>query len=103
MAKPYSAEVKAHAISYTMDQLDRYSSVYSACADLAPKLNVSRETLRRWVVQAQIDAGNRKAPSNDQLDEIRALKLRVRDLEESNEILKQSAIFFARELDPRRR
>lgn len=102
MAKPYSVEVKTHAVSYAMDRLDQYNSVYSACADMAPRLNVSRETLRRWVVQAQIAAGGHNGPTSDQLAEIKALKSKVRDLEEVNEILKQSTIFFARELDPRR-
>ena len=35
--------------------------------------------------------------------EVYGLRAEVRDLEESNEILKQASIFFARELDPRHR
>lgn len=102
MAKPYSAEVRTHAVSYAMDRLDRYTSVYSACVDMAPKLNVSTETLRRWVVKAQIAAAGHNRPTSEQLAEIKALKSKVRDLEEVNEILKQSTIFFARELGQRR-
>lgn len=40
--------------------------------------------------------------TSEELAEIKALKAKVKDLEETNEILRQSAIFFARELDPRR-
>jgi transposase len=102
MPKQYTPEVKGRAVTYVLDSLDRYKSVYGACQDLAPKLNIGAETLRRWVVQAQIDAGDRTGPTSEELAEIKALKAKVKDLEESNEILRQSAIFFARELDPRR-
>ncbi len=105
MPKQYTPEVKGRAVTYVLDRLDRldrYKSVYGACQDLAPKLNIGAETLRRWVVQAQIDAGDRTGPTSEELAEIKALKAKVKDLEETNEILRQSAIFFARELDPRR-
>lgn len=102
MPKQYTPEVKARAVDYTMERLDRYKSVYAACNDTAPKLNVGKETLRRWVLQAQVDSGERTEPTSEELAEIKALKAKVRDLEEANGILKASAIFFARELDPRR-
>ena len=53
--------------------------------------------------RAQVDAGDKTGPSSDELEEIKRLRAEVRDLKESNEILKQASIFFARELDPRRR
>lgn len=40
-----------------LDRLGNYPSVSAACRDLAPKLNVGAETLRKWVMQAQADAG----------------------------------------------
>lgn len=102
MPKQYSQDVKNRAVSYVLDRLDRYKSVYAACEDLGPKLNVGKESLRRWVIQAQVDTGDRTGPTSEDLAEIKALKAKVKDLEETNEILRQSAIFFARELDPRR-
>jgi transposase-like protein len=66
-------------------------------------LNVGVETLRKWVLQAQIDAGTKSGPSSTELEEIQRLKRENRDLKEANEILKAASIFFARELDPRRR
>jgi transposase len=86
-----------------LDRLVNYPSVSAACRDLAPKLNVGTETLRKWVMQAQADAGVSSGPTTMQVEEIRVLKRKVRDLEETNEILKAAASFFARELDPRRR
>ena len=70
---------------------------------LGPKLNVGPETLRKWVNQAQIDAGTKTGPTSEELQEIKDLKREVRDLKETNDILKAAASFFARELDPRHR
>lgn len=63
MPKQYTPEVKARAVDYALERLDRYKSVYAACADMAPKLNVGKESLRRWILQAQIDAGERSGPT----------------------------------------
>ena len=103
MPKQFPPEVRDRAVRMTMDRLSEYPSVYAACKALAPKLGVGPESLRRWVVQAQVDAGEKTGPSSDELEEIKRLRAEVRDLKESNEILKQASIFFARELDPRRR
>lgn len=78
-----------------LDRLDRYKSVYAACANPAPQLNVRKETLRRWVLQAPVDADERVGPTSVELVEIKALKAKVRDFEEANDILKASAIFFS--------
>lgn len=81
----------------------RYGSAWAAATALGPKLNVGAETLRKWILQAQVDGGARPGPSSEELAEIKVLKSKVRDLTEANEILKAASIFFAGELDPRRR
>jgi transposase len=103
MPKKFPAEVRDRAVRMTLDRLSEYPTVFAACKALAPKLDVGVETLRKWVVQAQIDAGTKTGPSSVELEEIRKLKSENRDLREANEILKSASIFFARELDPRRR
>jgi transposase len=49
--------------------------------------------LRKWIVQAQVDGGDRPGPSSEELAEIKALKSQVRDLTEADEMgdLKWSA------------
>ncbi len=59
------------------------------------KLGVGTESLRRWVSQAQVDAGAKEGPSSSQLEEVKRLRAEVRDLKESNEVLKQASIFFS--------
>jgi len=101
MPKKYPAEVHDRAVRMALDRLNDYPSMWAACQTLAPKLNIGAETLRKWIVQAQVDTGDRVGPTSQELDEIRKLKAEVRDLREVNEILKAASIFFARELDPR--
>jgi len=43
-------------------------------------LGVGPETLRKWVVQAQVDQGQRPGPSSEELAEIKRLRAENRDL-----------------------
>jgi len=54
-------------------------------------------------VQSQIDGGQRRGGTSEELAEIRELKAKVRRLEEDSDILCRASVFFARELDPRNR
>ena len=102
MPKKNPQEVRDRSVRMVLDRLGNYPSVSAACRDLAPKLTVGAETLRKWVMQAQADAGVTTGPTTEQLEEIKLLKKENRDLKEANDILKAASIFFARELDPRR-
>ena len=86
MPKKYPAEVHGRAVRMTVDRLSEYPTVFASCKALAPKLNVGIETLRKWVVQAKIDAGVTVGRATAELDEIRGLKKEVRDLKELTRI-----------------
>jgi transposase len=103
MAKRYPTEQRERATRMALDRLGEYPSAWAAARALGPKLGVGSETLRKWILQAQVDAGDRSGPPSEELEEIRRLRGEVRDLKEANEILKAASIFFARELDPRHR
>jgi transposase len=98
MPKQYPSEVRERAVRMVLDRLDGYPSVWAARQDLGPKLDVGPESLRKWVVRAQTDAGQWSGPASAELGEIRRLKREVTDLKEANEILRSASIFFAREL-----
>jgi transposase len=103
MPNRYPAEQRQRATRMAIERLDEYGSAWAAAQALGPKLGVGPETLRKWVVQAQTDAGRRPGPASGELAEIKRLKKENAELREANEILKAASIFFARELDPRHR
>ncbi|MGH3615904.1 MAG: transposase, partial [Pseudonocardia sp.] len=76
-------------------------SRWEAIVSIAGKVGVSRESLRRWVRQAETDAGARSGTTGEDMERIRLLARENRELRRANEILKAASVFFARELDPR--
>jgi transposase len=64
---------------------------------------MTAETLRRWVRQAEVDAGSADGVTSESAREIRELKRKNAELERTVEILKAATSFFARESDPRQR
>ena len=70
---------------------------------MAKQLGVGKETVRRWVIQAEVDAGQRPGVSTEEAEEIKRLKAENRRLREDVAILKAATSFFVGELDPRNR
>lgn len=103
MAKKYDEKFKVKAVRLVVDHVDEYASEWACITTVAKRLGVSTETLRRWVAQARVDAGQRDGIPTDAARELRELKSKNRELEQTIEILKAAASFFARESDPRHR
>ena len=75
-------------------------SDWPAICAVAEKLGIgTAETLRKWVRQAEVDAGTRPGLTSEEHAEIRRLKRENAELRRANEILKAASAFFAAELD----
>jgi len=103
MPKRIPEETKQRAIRLVLEHLDEYPTLTAACESVSSRLGFGAESLRRWVRQAQIDAGDRQGVSSSESERIRKLERENRELREANAILRDAAVFFAGELDPRRR
>ena len=65
---------------------------------LSREFKVSAVTIRKWVEQADLDAGRRTdGITTHEREELNHLRRRVRVLEEEREILKKAAAWFAKE------
>ena len=103
MSKKITPELRARAVRMVGEHRGDYPSVTAASAAVARQLGLGRETVRRWVVQAEIDAGARPGSTSEERAEIKRLKAENRRLREDVEILRAATTFFAGELDSRNR
>jgi transposase len=103
MPKKIDEELRARAVRLVNDHLGEYQNMTAACAAVAKQVGVGKESVRRWVVQDQVDGGQRSGTTTGETAEVKKLKAENRRLREDNAILKAATVFFAGELDPRNR
>ncbi len=102
MPKKIDPELKARAVRLVSDHLGGVPPLIDrglgrGCQTVGCR---GGETVRRWVIQAQVDEGSRPGVTTEESAEIKRLKAENKRLREANEILKAASIFFAGELDP---
>ena len=68
---------------------------------IARELGVHQETLRLWVRQSEVDAGQRDGVASDAQVELVRLRREVARLTTERDLLKQALGFFAKESAPR--
>ncbi len=103
MPKKIDPEVKARGLRLWREHGSEYQNPTAAAEAFARQLGVGKETVRRWIVQDQVDAGARDGVTSEESAELKRLKAENRRLREDVAILKAATSFFAGELDPRGR
>ena len=92
---PYPAEFRAEAVRLTREP-------GHSTREVARDLGIGKETLRRWLIQAEVDAGKAEGLTSEERAELVRLRRENRTLRSEREILKKAAAFFARETDETR-
>ena len=103
MPKRIDPELRARTVRLVAEHRAEYPTETAAVMAVAKQLSVSRESVRRWMTQAGVDAGDRPGVTTEDNAEIRKLKAENKRLREDVEILRAATVFFAGELDPRNR
>jgi transposase len=96
MSIRYDENTKVRAVRLVREHRDDYDSEWAAIKAISGRLGMNPQTLREWVRQAEVDAGEAAGMSTEEKRALRELRRKCRELESTIEILK-SASFFARE------
>jgi transposase len=101
MAAPrkYPDELRERATQLAVDARRDPATRSGALKRIGEQLGINAETLRNWVIQAEIDEGHRPGTQSDDATRLAELEREVRELRRANAILKSASAFFAAELD----
>jgi transposase len=98
-SRRYSKAQKDQAIRLVRQIREETGEKHGAVQRVARQLGYGVETVRKWVNQADVDAGERPGTSSEDNAKIRRLEQENRELRRANEILRSASAFFAAELD----
>ena len=97
--RKYPDELRERATRMVVEARRNPATRPGAIARIGDQLGINRETLRNWVSQAEVDAGDRPGTTTDQAQRLAELERENRELRRANAILKSASAFFAAELD----
>jgi transposase len=82
----YDASTKAKAIRLVREHAGDYRTQWAAITAVSGRLDMSAETLRKWIRQAEVDEGKAAGVTSAESAEIRELRRKNRELEQTIEI-----------------
>src|SRR5437588_2781933 len=103
MARPrvYPDEFRERAVRLLREWREARGVEEGGLRAVCKQLNLNPETLRRWYIEAETEAGGQPGPTKAERSRIVDLERENRELRRANEILKTAAAFFGAELDRR--
>ena len=103
MPKKIDPQLRARCVRLVREHQQEYPTLTAATVAVARQEGVSRESVRRWLTQADVDDGARPGATSEESAKVKRLTAANKRLREDNEIVRRASIFFAGELDPRNR
>lgn len=88
--RTFTAEYKAEVVAL-------YRTTEKSMHEIAKELDLTPSAVRRWVTQADVDAGDREGLTTSEREELASLRRENRILREERDILKRATAFFAKE------
>ncbi len=95
MPKKIDPQLRARCVRLVREHQQEYPTLTAAVTAVARQEGVSRESVRRWLAQADVDDGTRPGVTSGESAEVKRLKTENKRLREDNEILRRASIFFA--------
>jgi transposase len=93
--RKYPEELRERAIRLTLEARRDPATRPGACKRIGDQLGINPETLRGWVMQAEVDGGDRPGTTTSDAQRIAELERENRELRRANAILKSASAFFA--------
>ena len=105
MARPkvYPDEFRARAVRLVREWREARGVSEGGYTAVAEQLGIKRETLRRWVIEEEVEGGTRPGVKREERSRVAELERENRELRRANEILRSAAVFFGAELDRRQK
>ena len=97
----YPPELRERAVRLVAETAAERGDRHGAVTHVARQLGIGPESVRNWVHQAAVDAGDRVGLTTEEQARMKELERENRELRRANEILKSAAVFFGAELDRR--
>src|SRR5690625_707843 len=98
--KKYPLELRERAVRMVLDALEADPGARRGIfRRIGDQLGVNPETLRPWVNQDQVDAGDRAGTTTADAQRIKDLEKENRELRRANQALKSASAFVAAEHD----
>ena len=97
--RKYPDELRERAIRMAIEARRDPATRTGAVKRIGGQLGINPDTLRNWVSQAEVDAGDRPGTTTDDAARLAELEKENRELRRANAILRSASAFFAAELD----